>query len=309
VATLGDVVAHEDRTDLVSQRGLLDRDLQQGALRRVHRRVAQLVEVHLAESLQALEVVLVVRVLDEELRLGHVVVQVHLLLADEGRVQRWLSHVHVAVVHQFGHLAKEEREQQRADVTAVHVGVSEQDDLVVADLRHVELGLDAGADRRDQRLDLGVLQDFVRPGLLDVEDLPANRQDRLDARVARVLGRSPGRVPLDDEELALARFVRRAVHELARQAGAVEGALSTGEVARVARGLTGPLRLQGLGDDLAALLRILLEPVGQLLIGRALHERADRDVAQLALGLTLELRLGESHRHDGGEALADVLAR
>ncbi len=193
-------------------------------------------------------------------------------------------------------------------MTAVDVGVGQQDDLVVTNLGHVEVGLDAGADRRDQRLDLGVLQDFVRAGLLDVQDLAANRQDRLDARVARVLGRSPGRVAFDDEELALARLVRRAVDELARQAGAVEGALSTREVARLTRRLTRARGLHRLGDDLAALFGVLFEPVGELLVGRALHQRTDRDVAELALGLTFELGFGQAHRHDGRQSLADVLA-
>ncbi len=39
-----------------------------------------------------------------------------------------------------------------------------------------------------------------------------------------------------------------------------------------------------------------------------MHERLDRRVAELALGLALELRVAQAHRDDGGEALADVLA-
>src|SRR5579862_2614133 len=78
-----DVVAHEDRADVVGERGLLDVDLEERALRRVDRRVPELVEVHLAEALQPLEVVAVVRALGEEGVLGGVVLQVHLLLAHE----------------------------------------------------------------------------------------------------------------------------------------------------------------------------------------------------------------------------------
>ena len=37
-------------------------------------------------------------------------------------------------------------------------------------------------------------------------------------------------------------------------------------------------------------------------------ERAHRDVAELGLGLALELRVAQLHRDDRGEALADVLA-
>src|ERR1035438_10423139 len=50
--------------------------------------------------------------IDEELGFGHVVVQVHLLFADQRRIQRGLTDVDVTVIHQLGHLSKEEREQQ-----------------------------------------------------------------------------------------------------------------------------------------------------------------------------------------------------
>ena len=79
------------------------------------------------------------------------------------------------------------------------------DDLVVADLGDVELLADAGADGRDQRLDLVVLQHLVEAGPLDVEDLAADRQDRLRARVAGIDGGAAGRVALDDEQLATRR--------------------------------------------------------------------------------------------------------
>ena len=61
-------------------------------------------------------------------------------------------------------------------------------------------------------------------------------------------------------------------------------------------------------DDLAGLGRVLLQPLGQLLVGGPLDQRAHGDVAQLGLGLALELRVPQLDRHDGGQALADVLA-
>jgi hypothetical protein len=70
-------------------------------------------------------------------------------------VQRRLRDVDVAALDQLGHLAVEEREQQRADVAAVDVGVGHDDDAVVAQLGDVVVGLaDAGAQRGDQRGDL-----------------------------------------------------------------------------------------------------------------------------------------------------------
>src|SRR6187431_2350588 len=87
------VVTHQHRGDLVGESRFLDRDLQQGPRRGVHRGAAQLFPVHLAEALQALELLLVVRPISEELGLGHVVLEVHLLLADLGGVQRRLGDV------------------------------------------------------------------------------------------------------------------------------------------------------------------------------------------------------------------------
>jgi uncharacterized protein YunC (DUF1805 family) len=55
----------------------------------------------------------------------------------------------------LGHLAEEERQQERANVRAVHVGVRHDDDLAVAQLREVELvAADAGAERHDEVADL-----------------------------------------------------------------------------------------------------------------------------------------------------------
>ena len=51
-----------------------------------------------------------------------------------------------------------------------------------------------------------------------------------------------------------------------------------------------------------------LEPVAELVGHGALDEALDLGVAELGLGLALELRLAELDRDDGGQALADVVA-
>ena len=62
--------------------------------------------------------------------------------------------------------------------------------------------MDAGAERGDDRLYLGVLEHPVDPRLLDVDDLAADRQDRLEHRVAAGLRRATRGVTLDDVHLA-----------------------------------------------------------------------------------------------------------
>ena len=64
----------------------------------------------------------------------------------------------------------------------------------------------------------------------------------------------------------------------------------------------------GLADDVAALGRVLLEPGAELVVDHALDEALGLGVAELGLGLALELRLAELDRDDRGQALADVVA-
>ena len=241
-------------------------------------------------------------------RQGRVVLQVVALLADVGAEQRRLRDVDVALAHDLGELPVEEREQQRADVRAVDVGVGHQHDLVVAELGEVELLADAGADRGDEGLDLLVLQRAVEPSPLDVQDLPPDREDGLELGVAGALGGAAGAVALDDEQLAQRGVLRRAVGELARHGRRLEQRLAPGEVAGLAGRHPRLGGLVGLGQRLARLRRVLLEPVGQLLVGGPLDLRPHLGVAELGLGLALELRVAQLHRDDGGEPLPDVFA-
>src|SRR5690606_24009112 len=116
-------------------------------------------------------------------------------------------------------------------------------------LLQLELILDPGADRGDDRADFLVGQDLVDPRLLDVDDLAPQREDRLELAVAPLLGRAAGRVALDEEELAHRGIGERAVGELARQRADVERRLLAGEVARLAGRLTSPGRRDRLLDD------------------------------------------------------------
>ncbi len=223
-------------------------------------------------------------------------------------VERRLRDVDEAAVDQLLHLAVEEGEHQGADVGAVDVRVGHQHDLVVAEVLDLELVLDPGADRGDQRLDLVVGEDLVDPALLDVDDLASQRQHRLGVAVAALLRRAAGRVALDDEELRQRRVLDRAVGELARQHRVLQSGLAPGQVARLAGRVAGAGGVDRLGQDAAGVRRVLLEEVAELAVDDLLDQALDRRVPELALGLTLELRVGELHRHHCGEALADVLA-
>src|SRR5206468_11277350 len=134
------------------------------------------------------------------------------------------------------------------------------------------------------------------------------RQERLEPAVAPLLGAAPGRVALDDVELAQARIVEGAVGELARQGAAVEDALAPRQLARFARRLPGARRRHHLLDDLAGDRRVLLEELAQALADDALDRPLDLAVAQLGLGLALELRVLHLDRDHRRQAFAHVLA-
>ena len=59
---------------------------------------------------------------------------------------------------------------------------------------------------------------LVEARALDVEDLAAQRQHRLEGAVAALLGGAAGRIALDDEEFGFRRIALLAVGELAGQA-------------------------------------------------------------------------------------------
>ena len=82
--------------------------------------------------------------------------------------------------------------------------------------RALALGVaDAGADGGDEGADFLVGEHLVEPGLLGVDELAAQGQDRLVAAVAALLGGAAGGVALDDVELAERRVALGAVGELA----------------------------------------------------------------------------------------------
>ena len=224
-------------------------------------------------------------------------------------VQRRLRDVDVSVGDQIAHLAVEEREQQRPDVRAVHVGVGHDHDPVVPELREVEVLLaDPAAERRDHRLDLVAAQHLVEPRLLDVQDLPLDREHRLEPAVPPLLGRSAGRLAFDDEQLAPRRVALLAVGQLAGKRAVVERPLAPHEIARLAGRLAGPCGLDRLVDDPFGGGRVLLQVRSELVVENRLHDPLDFGVAQLRLGLPFELRLGDLDADDGDQPFADVVA-
>src|SRR3546814_5817366 len=93
-------------------------------------------------------------------------------------------------------------------------------------------------------------------------------------------------------------FRSGAVLQLVWHAGAVEQRLGADDVTGLLGRHAGLRGGQRLLDDLVGLCGVLLEPLAQLVVGGPLHERLDAGVAELALGLALELRVAQAHGDD-----------
>ena len=203
------------------------------------------------------------------------VLQVATRFAALGLEERRLRDVEVPALDQVAHLSIEERQQERADVRPVDVGVGHDDDLVVPRLVRVEVFADPGTESGDDRLDLRARQHAVDPRSLDVQDLAANRENRLGLTRSALLRGSTSRITLDDEELTLGRVALLAVRELARQAEIGEGALASRQVPGLSGRFTSAGRVDDLRDDRLRDPRILFEVARQLLVDDSLDRAPD----------------------------------
>ena len=201
-------------------------------------------------------------------------------------------------------MTQEQRELQRLDVGAIHVGVRQDDDLVVTQAvehrsRRVRL-VRIDAQRHRDVMHLVVGENFRRVDLESVQHFAAQRQHRLELAVARLLGAAAGRIALDQEDFVLLRRGAGGVGELARQqrdAGA--GAL----LDHLAGARTGLRALDCQAADALRLGRVVVEPAVQRVLDALVDQLHRFAVVQLVLGLALEARL----QHLGAEHIARVL--
>ena len=82
---------------------------------------------------------------------------------------------------------------------AVDVGVGHDDDAVITQVVRITVLARSAAERLDQVGDLLIGDDLGAGRGSDVEDLAADRQDRLRLAVARLLSAAAGAVALNDK--------------------------------------------------------------------------------------------------------------
>ena len=143
--------------------------------------------------------------------------------------------------------------------------------------------------------------------LLHVEDLPLQGENGLEVAVPPHLGGASGGLALNDEELGPLRVSLGAVGKLAGEAAAVQGVLADHQVSGLARRLPGLLGQDTALHDAPCVVGVVLQIDGQVLGHHGLHQGLDLGVAQLGLGLALELRVHDLDRDHRGQPLSNVL--
>ena len=236
-----------------------------------------------------------------------VVLDVLFELALLDAIQRRLRDVNVASLNEFLHVAEEEREQQRANVRAVHVGVGHQDDLAVAQLRNIEIFFaNARAQRGNHGANFFMAKHLVVARFFHVQDLTLQRKNGLKAAVTSLLGGAARALTLDEIDLAAIGVALGTVGQLAGQASAVESTFAASQIAGLARGLASTRGLDRLVDDFLGDRRVLLEESSQALVHECLHGAGDIGI-ELSLGLAFELRLRQFHAHHRHQTFANVV--
>ena len=241
-----------------------------------------------------------------------VVVNVIGLLLARDAVKRRLRNIHKTLLYQLRHLAVKECQQQRADVRTVHIGVRHDDDFVVAQLLDVERAFafaiaDARAHGGDHRANFIVLKHLVQPRLLDVDQLAANRENRLKFPVATLLRRATGGITFDDIQLSVRRITVGTVRQLAGQPATGQRGFADG-LTRLARRLARARRREALVNNALRHRRIRIEVAHQPFVshrtGDALHFRRQ----QFHLCLRFKFRVAVLHRNDRRQTLAHIIA-
>ena len=191
---------------------------------------------------------------------------------------------------------------------AVHIRISHNHDLVVAQLGNVKVLADAGAQRGHHRHQLFVAVNLVQPCLFHIQHFTPKGQNGLVGTVPSVLGGAAGGITLDDVNFAQGGVVGGAVRQLARQLAAFQPGLITGVISGLAGRLSGARSVQGLGQQRLGYRRVLLKIGHQFVIYQGADQAGNVRIAQLALGLALKLGLGKLHADDGSQPLAHIVA-
>ena len=212
----------------------------------------------------------------------------------------------MTLLDEGAHIAEEEGQHQGADVRTIDIGIGHDEHFIIPQLGDIEFLADAAAQCQHNGHQLIVAVDTVRTGLFHVQHLAPQGEDGLNGGVTAHLGRAACRVTLDDEDLGAGGVFFTAVGQLAGHPAGLQRALAAHQLPGLFGSGAGAGCLGGLFKNGLCHAGVLLKELHQLGVHHVGNKGADLGIAQLCLGLALELCLLQLDGNDADEALADI---
>jgi hypothetical protein len=141
--------------------------------RGIHRRLPELLGIHLAKALISLDRDLlgILAARAENFFFFNVIVCVEYLLVISDLIEWRHREIYVALSRADRHIAVEKVRRRESDVRAVDIGISHDDYFMIAKFCDIELGSYSGAEALDNWLKLIVADYFIDSRLLDIKHL------------------------------------------------------------------------------------------------------------------------------------------
>ena len=192
---------------------------------------------------------------------------------------------------------------------AVLVGIGKDYHLVIFKVGYIKIHINTGTQRRNYGAELLICKHLIQPLLFHIKRLAAQRQYCLKTAVPALLCRSACGIALHYEQLVLLRASAGAGGQLAYKRRSLQRALFAGYILGLARRHAHPCRLYRLFQHYLPDLGVfqVVKVCGELFRNHRFHRRARLHIAQLCLGLPLELHILHLYGKHGRNTLAEIL--
>src|SRR5579859_5390303 len=218
----GNIVTHEHVEDLAGTNRILDIHLKKDSVCRIHGRLPKLIGIHLTQTLVPLNRrILRFYLLDDGIAFM-IAVRVALIFAGLNPIKRRLCNIQAPLGYDIRHVPEKECQKQRSNVGAVDISVGHDDHTPIAQFRDIESVANARSECSYEELDLIVRENLIQASLFHIEYLAFKRQYCLKGSISSLLGRTTGRVTLDQVNFALFRIPFLAVGQFSRKSQPVE---------------------------------------------------------------------------------------
>ena len=175
----------------------------------------------------------------------------------------------------------------------IGIGIGHDNDLVIVGIFNREVCSDTRSDGINHGVDFLIFKDIRHLSLGCIDYLTTKRQDSLELTVTTLLGRTDGRVPLDQIEFILCRVFRLSWSQFSRQQALVFLVFLaiSALITRLTSCFTSITSLDSLADEIGSKFSIFHKEEGQLISHNAIHNRTSKWTPQFVLSLAFKLKV------------------